>query len=441
VADRRMGEPRPQNARAGSASSSTPGDDPRTPAAGSRTGEPRSQKARAGSDSLSSPGDDLRTPAGLSGDLEAARAVAAGFDPGRLTLARERAKLAKKDLAEAVGVTPTAITQFERRLARPAPETVVRLASVLGLPVGYFAAGRAIMPIEESGTHFRSLRSTRVAERTQARATMSHLAELVGELERVVRLPDLDVPEIEAAPETAAVEVRRAWRVPHGPFHHLLRTLESKGVVISMARFGSGERIDAFTCRAEELSRPLVCLTKDRGNPLRRRFSAAHELGHLVLHGGSAVAPGSARQEQEADKFAAELLMPARDLEPLLPTRLDLAYLFEVQKVWGVSVHALLRRSHDLGVIGESLYRRGMVTLGQLGWRRTEPTGTHPTEWPSLLAEAVELASARGVTEQSLAADLCLPLGEVRELLSRTVDERPSLRLVPESSSSGQTAL
>ena len=376
---------------------------------------------------------DPRIPTMLSGDAEAAKTVAAAFDPGRLTLARERAKLAKKDLAEAVGVTPTAITQFERRLARPAPETVVRLAGVLGLPVGYFAAGRAIVPIEESGTHFRSLRSTRVAERTQARATMSHLAELVGELERVVRLPDLDVPEIEAAPAVAAVEVRRVWRIPHGPFHHLLRTLESKGVVISMARFGAGERIDAFTCRSADLSRPLMCLTKDRGNPLRRRFSAAHELGHLVLHGGSAAssaAPGSARQEQEADTFAAELLMPARDLEPLLPTRLDLAYLFEVQKVWGVSVHALLRRSHDLGVIGESLYRRGMVTLGQLGWRRTEPTGSYPTEWPSLLAEAVELASARGVTEQSLADGLCLPLVEVRELLSRAVDERPSLRLV-----------
>lgn len=422
--DSRMGERGPRDARAVTDALSTPGDD-------SRAGQSGSERACPSSGTLSAPADGRRTSARLSGDADVAKAVAAAFEPGRLTLARERAKLAKKDLAEAVGVTPTAITQFERRLARPAAETVVRLASVLGLPVGYFAAGRTIVPIAEAGTHFRSLRSTRVAERTQARATMSHLAELVAELERVVRLPDLDVPEIEAAPDVAAVEVRRIWRIPHGPFHHLLRTLESKGVVISMARFGAGERIDAFTCRSADLSRPLMCLTKDRGNPLRRRFSAAHELGHLVLH-GSAATPGSARQEQEADRFAAELLMPARDLEPLLPARLDLAYLFEVQKVWGVSVHALLRRSHDLGVIGESLYRRGMVTLGQLGWRRTEPGGSFPTEWPSLLAEAVELASARGVTEQSLADDLCLPLGEVRELLSRAVDERPALRLVSE---------
>lgn len=397
-------------------------------------GVTRPRNARADSALLSTPGDDPRTPEVVSDDLiESARTVAAAFDPARLTLARERARLAKKDLAEAVGVTPTAITQFERRLARPAPETVVRLATALGLPVTYFAAGRPIVPIDESGTHFRSLRSTRVSERTQARATMSHLAELVAVLERVVRLPDLDVPELPSTPpETAAIEVRQAWRLPHGPFHHLLRTLESKGIVTSMARFGSGERIDAFTCRARDLSRPLMCLTKDRGNPLRRRFSAAHELGHLVLHtpdsGGAA--PGSARQEQEADRFAAELLMPARDIEPLLPARLDLAYLFEVQKVWGVSVHALLRRSHDLGVIGESLYRRGMVTLGQLGWRRDEPVDKHPTEWPSLLSEAVQLASARGVSEQSLAGQLCLPLAEVRELLSRRSDERPALRLV-----------
>jgi Zn-dependent peptidase ImmA (M78 family)/transcriptional regulator with XRE-family HTH domain len=353
------------------------------------------------------------------------------FDPGRLTLARERSGLTKRDLAARVGVTAAAITQFERRQARPSAETLTRLAAELGLPGGYFAAGRPVLPVAEGATHFRSLRTTRVYERRQARATMSHLAEAVRVIQAVVRLPELRLPRLGEGlePEEAARRLRAAWDLPAGPVHHLVRLIEANGAVVSMARFGAGERIDAFSCRPSGLDRPLICLSRDRGNPLRRRFSAAHELGHLLLH--AEASPGDRAHEKEANRFAAEFLTPAREIAALLPTRLDFAYLLEVQRAWGVSVQALLRRSRELECIGDELYRKGMATLTRLGWRRDEPTGEYPTEWPALLAEAVGLGTTRGLTEQNIATRLRLPLTEVRELLSHVSDDRPRLSLVP----------
>lgn len=50
--------------------------------------------------------------------------------------------------------------------------------------------------------------------------------------------------------------------------------------------------------------------------PLRNRFSLAHELGHYVLHSNEGIRPikaarfGSSLEEQEANLFAASLLMP-----------------------------------------------------------------------------------------------------------------------------------
>lgn len=352
-----------------------------------------------------------------------------GFDPVRLTLARERSGLTKRDLAARTGMTAAAITQFERRRTPPPAETLTRLARELGLPVAYFAAGRPVLPVAEEATHFRSLRTTRAYERRQARATMSHLAEAVRVIETVVRLPRLRLPNHGTEPETAARSLRAAWDLPAGPVHHLVRLLEANGAVVSMARFGAGERIDAFSCRPSGLDRPLICLSRDRGNPLRRRFSAAHELGHLLLH--DEASPGDRSHEQEANRFAAEFLTPAREIAPLLPTRLDLARLLEIQRTWGVSVQALLRRSQELDRIGDDLYRKGMATLTRLGWRRDEPTGAYPTEWPALLAEAVALGESRGLTETTLAARLHLPPGEVRELLSHVADDRPRLRLIP----------
>jgi Zn-dependent peptidase ImmA (M78 family)/transcriptional regulator with XRE-family HTH domain len=353
------------------------------------------------------------------------------FAPERLTLARERSGLTKRDLAAQVGVTAAAITQFERGQARPSAETLTRLAAGLGFPLGYFVAGRPVLPVAEEATHFRSLRTTRVYERRQARATMSHLAEAVQAIQTVVRLPELRLPRLgdglEA--EEAARRLRAEWDLPAGPVHHLVRLIEANGAVVSMARFGAGERIDAFSCRPSGLDRPLICLSRDRGNPLRRRFSAAHELGHLLLH--DEASPGDRAHEQEANRFAAEFLTPAREIAGLLPTRLDFACLLEIQRAWGVSVQALLRRSRELECIGDELYRKGMATLTRLGWRRDEPTGEYPTEWPALLAEAVALGEERGLTEQTIASRLRLPLTEVRELLSHVSDDRPRLRLVP----------
>ena len=78
----------------------------------------------------------------------------------------------------------------------------------LGLPAGYFAAGRPVLPLGVAEAHFRSLRSTRQYERQQALATMSHFAELVIVLSRAVRLPGVSLP---ASPSP---EGRRA----SGPF-------------------------------------------------------------------------------------------------------------------------------------------------------------------------------------------------------------------------------
>lgn len=76
-------------------------------------------------------------------------------------------------------------------------------------------------------------------------------------------------------------------------------------------------RIDGLLFRAEGVAWAYV--SEDEYNPLpRRRFTAAHELGHAILHGGRIhvdekidAANIDDPQEREANQFAAELLMPA----------------------------------------------------------------------------------------------------------------------------------
>ncbi|HEX2300840.1 MAG TPA: XRE family transcriptional regulator [Pseudonocardiaceae bacterium] len=354
--------------------------------------------------------------------------VAAVFDPARLTLARQAAGWSKKALAEAIGGAATAVSQYEAGLARPSGTVLASCAAALGVRVGFFARGRPRLPLDVTDAHFRSLRSARAAARLRALATVELLWELTEQLTRHVQLPPLDLPDLgEAAgdPRSAAREVRVAWDMAPGPVPQLVRLLESKGVVVAFLSFSDASRVDAFSTAAG--CRPTVVLTGDESGALQTRFSAAHELAHLLLH--AEVIPGDSRHEREADAFAAEFLMPAGEIAAELPTRVDLPALLRLQRRWGVPVAALLHRCRELRTLSETSYQRATMRLSRLGWRAAEPEGEPGTERPALLAGAFDVAAGRGVTVGTLADELQLPAATVRALLGMATD-RPTLQVV-----------
>src|SRR5580704_10213487 len=102
-------------------------------------------------------------------ELGAAVAASALFSARRLRLAREALGLTQTTVASMSGVTSAAISQFEKGEARPAAQTLLRLAAALRFPVQFFATGtapssRELHPAEGSADsgYFRSLRSISV---------------------------------------------------------------------------------------------------------------------------------------------------------------------------------------------------------------------------------------------------------------------------------------
>lgn len=338
-----------------------------------------------------------------------AATAAALFDGRRLTVARHLAGLRKNALADRIGRSATAVAGYEGGGTRPSPATVARLALALDVdPAFFLPAPAGGLPVGAQA-HFRSLRSTTQAARDQAFAFGAVAAEVVAVLERHVELPVLDLPaahpaaedEDPGAPAAAARALRTAWGLGDAPIAHVLRTGEHHGVVVAYLPPQSAS-VDAYSLGTG--TRPLVLLNPAKHDHHRQRFDVAHELGHLVLHADAE--PGTRRAEEQANRFAAELLMPADAIRHELPARADWRALAELRERWGTSMAALLYRARSLGVLGETAYRNATRTMAARGWRRREPGPVLPPEQPSLLPRAVALLAEAGVTPAAL-ADRC----------------------------------
>jgi Zn-dependent peptidase ImmA (M78 family) len=107
--------------------------------------------------------------------------------------------------------------------------------------------------------------------------------------------------------------------------------------------------------------------------PVRQKFTAAHELGHFLLHDKEPLhvdrafrvrlrddvsGQGIDEAEREANFFAASLLMPKEFLKADLAKKddvdlLDDDFLRDLARKYGVSTQALVNRLKNLGYINE----------------------------------------------------------------------------------------
>jgi Zn-dependent peptidase ImmA (M78 family)/transcriptional regulator with XRE-family HTH domain len=353
------------------------------------------------------------------------------FEPARLTQARVLKEWSKAELAERVPVTAAAIGQYEAGIAKPRSELLPLFAKHLGFPVEFFASGRALGRMDSTHAHFRSLRSTRVKDRAKASAYVEQVWELTTALERRVRFPALNLPDLPAgnSPEAAAAAMRDHLGITRGPVTHLAGRMESAGIIIttiSMTDDAFG-RISAFSTDA--FDRPIVVITPERLKSVYRyRFTCAHELGHLLLHANPIA--GDRDQEREADRFAAEFLTPKNEIEPQLPGTVRLPALNKLSNSWGVSVQSLLKRMAETGRASDLSIRRAYQRLNTLAEvSHDHPLTEFPGEQPTLLRDAVELAAQHGYTQAQLATDLCWKVQHLDAILG-TLDERPKLRTI-----------
>lgn len=346
--------------------------------------------------------------------------AAVRFQPQQLSRARELKNYTKTALADMIGKTPSAISQFESGTVRPDAQTVASLAIALGMPIGFFAKASTHSRIRFDECHFRSLRSVSQGLRRQAIRTGELVHELISFLEfQGIQLPSEQVSSCKQRIETSedielcANNVRELWGLGTGPIPNLIPLVESMGVRIVPLRELSKD-VDAFSTWYQGY--PYIILGTQK--PASRiHFDIAHEIGHLVMH--EDVAPGNPAAESEAHQFAGAFLLPRESFLAECPTRWSFSTFRALKRRWSVSIQALVVRAHKLGRLSTSSYRRAFAELNRKKMKLSECD-----EWemdkPEVLKEAIalvdgefskaDLAEALDIHEAYLFDDLLAPV-------------------------------
>lgn len=306
-------------------------------------------------------------------------------NPHMIVLARESRGLSQAVLAEALDSTQGYVSKIETGVLIVSDEKLEMLCGVLNYPPEFFFQSGPLMGVGISEIFHRKRQDVPQKLLTKIHAGVEirirHVAQLMRALELSCNVPRFDIDEY-GEPEEIARLTRAYWQLPRGPIPDLVQIIESAGGVVVPMDFETS-KVDAISRWIAQLP-PTFCVNKDTPKD-RLRYSLAHEIGHMIMHGNP-----SAEMEIEANRFASEFLMPERDIRPDL-IGLTLGKLAQLKRYWKVSMAALIHRAKDLGTITAHKARSLWVQMSSAGYKTYEPVELAADgEQPRLLAHMID---------------------------------------------------
>lgn len=284
----------------------------------------------------------------------------------RLRAARESAKLTQASAAVSAGIARTTLIAIEQGSRRVRIRELQCLANAYGVTVNRLL--RRESAFVKLAPRFRSLYSSPDRARDSAVALLETLVRAEVELENLLGVdhchrypPERPIlpGDPSAQAEQDALEFRHWLGIGQGPIREIEGLLEfDLGVRMYVRRLNA--RISGLLAFDETYG---ACMLLNANHPkVRRNYTAAHELGHLVSSRSKPLVMrsdllGKSREERYADMFARAFLTPARAVKQIFQgvttgaTHFTRRHAVLIAHRFGVSREAMVRRLEELRLI------------------------------------------------------------------------------------------
>lgn len=256
-------------------------------------------------------------------------------------------------------VTRQSIYNYERGVMQPKPDMVKAFADTLGVSESYFYGNSTKIDIPMLRTTGDDLLSEEELQHFEV--MLSYWAERYLLMEKKVGLKsDFSNPLADITVSTiddvilAADRLREAWRCGSGPLPAVLRLMERKGIKILSTELPDG--ILGLSTFADE-SHPLIVvdMRPQKTTIERLRFTACHELAHILLHFSD-----DCNVEKMCNKFANFFLFPKQtfieEMGAEHSNQLTLEEMIDLKELYGISIAAQVHAAWDLRMISREHY-------------------------------------------------------------------------------------
>lgn len=274
----------------------------------------------------------------------------------RLKSARKMKGWSLQDLADNLPITISkqALSKYEQDEAKPSSEVLIALAKALDVKTDYFMRE----PIELGPVEFRKKRSLTAKQIDRIKEQVKDHLDRYLEVEELLGIPNEFEPPLMGHfvkgiqdVEAVAQQLIGKWQLGNDAIPNVIEMLEENGVRV--IEIDAPDSFDGLSTFVKGI--PVVVISKNYTIE-RKRFTALHELGHLLL-----AIDENADKERICHAFAGALLLPDDSLEKLIgKKRNNIApgELVSIKKQFGISVQATMMRAQLKGIIDKGSSQR-----------------------------------------------------------------------------------
>ena len=281
----------------------------------------------------------------------------------RLREARQMMGLSMDKLVERTNgaITKQSISRYEKGIMRPKRDALQAIAKALNISEEYFEGTNLKIDMPMLRTTSNGKLSEEELQALEAK--LSFWAEQYLAKEKEAGFPTrfknpvkgTKVSTLEDAIHAADL-LREKWHCGDGPIASILRLLERKGIMILAANLP--EYVFGMSTWADK-KHPLIVLDMrpEKSTIERLRFTAAHELAHLLL-----AFPVNAELdiEKRCNKFAGFFLFTKQALIEEMGSEkrdvLTLEEMIDLREVYGISIAAQVHAAWDIRMISREHY-------------------------------------------------------------------------------------
>ncbi len=334
---------------------------------------------------------------------------------GLIVLARESRGMSQLDLANKIGMSQQNMGKIESGDIGIKEDVLESISNITQYPVSFFRQENEVYPehlvYRKREKVAQSLLTPINAKANIARFNIQFLLDNLNS--EKPDLPFIEVSEKDT-PIVIAQKVRRIWKLDKPVIENVTSLLESKGILVTSFDFAT-ERVDS-RCVLTMTKHPIIIFNQTLLGD-RQRFSLAYQLGHLLMHTAFKL---SFDQDiaHEANLFAAEFLMPEKDIRKDFDNGITLPLLAELKHKWKASMISLLYRADDLGYLTPNQKRYLVQQFNEQKLRRREPIELDiPIEKPHLVRKLIsDIKAKRKLDTKEIASLFHLNTDEFIEL-------------------------